>query len=187
MWYTDAELRHGRARALDDAISWRTEACDGSPFLPQIEHAHEIVQDAEVFFRWTMAGRRTDLLILTASAPRRSDPSASPLTKGTDMANPQVPVSYQFDIAVAPVDVLGNPVADTLTWTNSDTTGAVTLTVDDSTTLKVTVAVSAPAADVVITATDANGLTGSYTFDAVADVAASLSLTPSAPVKIPTA
>jgi PKD repeat protein len=107
------------------------------------------------------------------------------------MANPQLPVSYQFDLTVAPTDLEGNPVADALTWTNSDTTGATTLTVDDATTLKVTVGapvlatpVSPLPTDVVITATDALGNVVSYTFDVVADVATKLAVSAAAPVKI---
>lgn len=105
------------------------------------------------------------------------------------MANPQLPVGYQFNLTVAPVDVLGNPVSDTLTWTNSDTTGATTLTVDDATTLVVTVAAPGPGTPtgVVVTANDAQGNTGSYTFDVVADAATSFSIGASVPVKIPAA
>jgi hypothetical protein len=105
------------------------------------------------------------------------------------MANPQVPVSYEFTLTVNPVDIEGNPVADTLTWSNSDTTGATTLTVDDATTLVVTIAVPGPgtATGVVITATDADGVTGSYTFDAVADVASAFTLAAGTPTKIPAA
>lgn len=175
-----------RERALDQAIRF-VDAVSCPEGLTLREAAHGTVRIAEIFFRWNMVGLRTDLLVLTASTPYRANGTASPLIPGESIANPQVPVSYQFDLTVAPVDVLGNPVADTLTWTNSDTTGATTLTVDDATTLKVTVAVTGVASDVVITATDPSGLTGSYTFDAVADVATSLSLTPSAPVKTPTA
>ena len=102
------------------------------------------------------------------------------------MANLQVPVSYEFDITVNPTDIEGNPVPDTLTWTISDTTNT-TLTVDDATTLKVTIQVLAPSAGVVVTATDATGITGTLDFDAVADVPTALTLTTSTPVKIPTA
>lgn len=102
------------------------------------------------------------------------------------MANLQVPVGYEFDITVAPEDIEGNPVPDTLSWTISDTTNT-TLTVDDATTLKVTIQVLNPSTGVTITATDPSGLSGALDFDAVADVVASLALTPAAPVKIPTA
>jgi hypothetical protein len=100
------------------------------------------------------------------------------------MANLQVPVGYEFDINVQPDDIEGNPVPDTLTWTISDTTNT-TLTVDDATTLKVTVQVLAPSPGVSVTATDANGVTGALDFDAVADVVTSLALTPGTPTKIP--
>lgn len=105
------------------------------------------------------------------------------------MANPQVPVSYEFTLTVNPTDIEGNPVADTITWTNSDTTGATTVTPDGTTTLEVTVAVPGPGTPtgVVITATDANGVTGSYTFDVVADVASAFTLAATTPVKIPAA
>lgn len=105
------------------------------------------------------------------------------------MANPQVPVSYEFDLTVNPTDLEGNPVADNLTWTNSDTTGATTLTVDDTTTLKVTIKVVGPATPtgVVITATDANAVTGSYTFDVVADAATAFTIAATTPTRIPAA
>jgi hypothetical protein len=105
------------------------------------------------------------------------------------MANPQVPVTYEFTLTVNPVDIEGNPVADTLTWTNSDTTGATTLTADGTSTLEVTIAVPGPGTPtgVVITATDANGVSGSYTFDVVADVATAFTLAAGTPTKIPAA
>jgi hypothetical protein len=102
------------------------------------------------------------------------------------MANLQVPTGYEFDINVAANDIEGNPVPDTLTWTISDTTNA-TLTVDDATTLKVTVAVTGVSAGVVVTATDTNGITGTLDFDAVADVPTTLTLAAATPVKIPAA
>jgi PKD repeat protein len=110
------------------------------------------------------------------------------------MANPQLPVSYQFDLTVSPTDLEGNPVTDALTWTSSDATGATTLTVDDATTLKVTVAapvlatpVSPLPLGIVVAATDVLGNATSYTFDVVADVATKLAVAASAPVKIPAA
>lgn len=102
------------------------------------------------------------------------------------MANFQVPVGFEFDITVIADDILGNPVPDTLTWALSDTTNAA-LTVDDATTLKVTIQAVAPATGITVTATDPNNVTGSLTFDTVPDVATSLVLTPATPVKIPTA
>jgi len=109
------------------------------------------------------------------------------------MANPQVPVSYEFTLTVNPVDIEGNPVADTITWTNSDTTGATTVT-PGATSLEATIAVPVLATPVsplpvgvIITATDANGITGTYAFDVVADVASSFTLAATTPVKIPAA
>lgn len=102
------------------------------------------------------------------------------------MANFQVPVGFEFDITVVADDILGNPVPDALTWTISDTVNAA-LAVDDATTLKVTVAATGVSAGVVVTATDANGVTGTLDFDAVPDVATTLVLTPATPVKIPAA
>lgn len=102
------------------------------------------------------------------------------------MANLQVPVGYEFDITVVPTDIEGNPVSDTLTWVISDTTNT-TLTVDDATTLKVTIAVTGVSAGVVVTATDPTGIVGTFDFDAVADVPVALMLTATKPVKVPTA
>lgn len=102
------------------------------------------------------------------------------------MASLQIPVGYEFDIDVAANDIEGNPVPDTLTWATTDTANT-TVTVDDATTLKVTVQVLGVSPGVQITATDANGVTGAFDFDAVADVPTAFVLTPSAPTKIPTA
>jgi hypothetical protein len=180
-WHTDL-----RVEALREAVRWRSSVQTNQPFgHPQ---AHDVVLVAEVFYRWLATGRRRDFLTLTASNLRPISPAhAGTSVKGNIMANPQVPVGYQFDLTVSPVDVLGNPVADTLTWTNSDTSGATALTVDDATTLKVTIAVTGTVTDAVVTATDANGLTGSYAFDGVPDVATALTLAPSTPVRIPAA
>jgi hypothetical protein len=175
-----------REHALHEAVIWRATAPTASPFSHH--QAHDVIAVAEVFYRWLTSGRPRDFLIITAHNLRPLNPAhAGTPMKENIMANPQIPVGYQFDLAVNPVDVLGNPVADTLTWTNSDTTGATTLTVDDASTLKVTIAVTGGATGVVVTATDAAGLTGSYTFDGVPDVATSFTLAASTPVKIPTA
>lgn len=183
----DTQQQWLREQALGDAVRWRATQPTGSPF--HHSQAHDVIQVAEVFYRWVLTGRQRDFLTLTASGLQLIHPSPDSLRGNLSMANPQVPVGYQFSLTVAPVDVLGNPVSDTLTWTSSDVTGATTLTVNDATTLVVTVAVPGPGTltDVVITATDANNNTGSYTFDVVADVATALSFTASAPVKIPTA
>jgi hypothetical protein len=104
------------------------------------------------------------------------------------MANPQLPAGYEFNLTVDPTDIEGNPVADSITWTGE--TGGVTLTVDDSTTLVVTVAAPAgttPATGIVIPAPHAGGVTATYTFDVVADVAAAFTIAASTPVKIPAA
>lgn len=175
-----------RADALREAVRWRSTLPSAYPF--HHEQAHDVIRVAEVFYRWLASGHPKDFLVITASNLRPITPAdAGTFAKGNTMANPQVPAGYQFDLTVAPVDVLGNPVADTLTWTNSDATGATTLTVDDATTLKVTIQVLSPVTDAVITATDAAGLTGSYAFDGTPDVATAFTLAASAPVKIATA
>jgi len=109
-----------------------------------------------------------------------------PITERHSSMALQVPVGYEFDIVVSPTDIEGNAVPDALTWTISDTTNT-TLAVDDATTLKVTIQVLAPSTGVVVTATDATGLTGTLDFDAVPDVVTALALAPSTPVKIPAA
>src|SRR5258707_3094174 len=187
---TDEHTARAREYALGKAVEFFGSQDNGAPvMLPRTvrEQARELVEASEIFYRWLCVGLRMDLLTITASAPYRPGGAATPLPEGSTMANPQVPVSYQFDLTVAPEDVLGNPVSDTLTWTNSDTTGATTLTVDDATTLKVTVAVTGVATGVEIATSDASGLTGSDTLDAVADGGTTLRLTPSAPAKTPTA
>lgn len=108
------------------------------------------------------------------------------------MANFQLPVSYQTNLTVDPVDAEGNAVADTLTWTNSDTTGATVLTVAGGTTLVATVAapvlatpVSPLPVNVIITAADATGNSVTFELDVVADLPTGLSVTASPLVKIP--
>ncbi len=134
---TDEHTARAREYALGKAVEFFGSQDNGAPvMLPRTvrEQARELVEASEIFYRWLCVGLRMDLLTITASAPYRPGGAATPLPEGSTMANPQVPVSYQFDLTVAPEDVLGNPVSDTLTWTNSDTTGATTLTVDDATT-----------------------------------------------------
>jgi hypothetical protein len=96
----------------------------------------------------------------------------------------QITDTQQFDINVQPMDSKGNVVPDSLSWTIASTAGT-TLTVDDATTLLVTVVAGGPEAGVAVTATDANGLTGTLTFDVVGGAATILNLTPGAPVEQP--
>lgn len=96
----------------------------------------------------------------------------------------QITDTQQFDIDVTPVDSKGNTVPDSLTWTISSTAGT-TLTVDDATTLKVTVVAGAPEAGISVVATDPNGLTGTLVFDVVGGAATILNLTPGTPVEQP--
>jgi hypothetical protein len=96
----------------------------------------------------------------------------------------QITDTQQFDIDVTADDSKGNAVPDTLTWTISSTAGT-TLTVDDATTLKVTIVAGAPEAGIVATATDPNGVTGNVTFDVVGGAAAILNLTPGTPTDQP--
>lgn len=98
------------------------------------------------------------------------------------MANPQVPVTYQFPITIEPEDSQGNAVGDTLTWTSSDPADAPVTA--DTTTLIGTVQVLNPAVDITVTATDG---TNSYefTFDAAVDAPVTLVGTVGVPTKIP--
>lgn len=98
----------------------------------------------------------------------------------------QITDTQQFDITVEAKDSKGNDVPDSLSWTISSTAGT-TLTVDDATTLKVTIVAGNPEAGIVVTATDPNGLTGSVTFDVVGGAATILNLTPGSPTEQPPA
>lgn len=181
--HDEDERVYDRQQAVDQAVEWRARVHLNEPF--DHNQALEVISVAEVFYRWALTGRHRDFLLLTASNLR---PLSHPrhLEGQHPMANPQVPIGYQFDLTVNPTDVLGNPVSDTLTWTDSDSSGTTTLTVDDATTLKVTVACPGPnvLGGVIITVVDADGVTGTYTFDVVADVATAFTFAASTPVKI---
>jgi len=167
-----------REIALRAALELRNaEYGDGNPDadLRRVLHA------ADKIASWLSRPNPPARLDFAVSAVRAVHPE-----RHVPMANLQVPVGYEFDINVTADDIEGNPVPDTLSWTISDTTNT-TLTVDDATTLKVTVQVLNPSQGVVITATDPTGVTGTLDFDAVPDVVASLTLAPATPVKIPTA
>lgn len=98
----------------------------------------------------------------------------------------QITDTQQFDIDVTPEDSKGNAVPDSLTWQISSTAGT-TLTVDDATTLKVTIVAGQPEAGVAVTATDPNGVTGVVNFDVVGGAATILNLTPGTPTEQPAA
>jgi hypothetical protein len=92
----------------------------------------------------------------------------------------QITDTQQFDITVDAKDSKGNDVPDNLTWTITST-GGTTLTVDDATTLKVTIKAGAPEAGITVTATDPNALTGTLSFDVVGGAATSLKLNAGTP------
>lgn len=94
----------------------------------------------------------------------------------------QITDTQQFDINVEAKDSKGNDVPDSLTWEISSTAGT-TLTVDDETTLKVTVAAGNPEVGIVITATDPNGLSGTLSFDVLGGAATALTLTAGDPTE----
>lgn len=103
----------------------------------------------------------------------------------------QITDTQQFDITVEAKDSKGNDVPDNLTWTTTSANGT-TVTVDDSTTLKVTVAAGNPEVGVTVTATDPSGLTGTLSFDVVGGAATALTLkagdpTEQAPAPAPSA
>lgn len=96
----------------------------------------------------------------------------------------QITDTEQFDITADAKDSKGNDVPDNLTWKISST-GGTTLTVDDTTTLKVTIVAGAPEAGITVTATDPNNLTGTLSFDVVGGAATSLALTAGTPTPQP--
>lgn len=98
----------------------------------------------------------------------------------------QITDTQQFDINVEAKDSKGNDVPDNLTWAITSTAGTV-LTVDDTTTLKVTIAAGQPEVGITVTATDPNGLSGTLSFDVVGGAATALTLTAGDPTEQPPA
>lgn len=92
----------------------------------------------------------------------------------------QITDAQKFDITVEAKDSKGNDVPDNLTWAIVSTAGT-TLTVDDATTLKVTIVGGAPETGITVTATDPNNLTGTLSFDVVGGAATNLTLTAGTP------
>lgn len=95
----------------------------------------------------------------------------------------QITDTQEFTITVEPEDSKGDATSDTLTWSISSTAGT-TVTADE-TTLVATVIAGNPEVGITVTATDPNGITGTLSFDVVAGVAKTLSLTPGTPSEQP--
>jgi hypothetical protein len=105
-----------------------------------------------------------------------------PIRKGTAM---QLKDNQQVDLTVEAVDAKGFDVADTITWTASDTTAVSLVPAPDGKT--VTVVANSPAVGVVLTATDGAGLTVTDTVDVITGDAVALKITEGTPVDQPPA
>jgi len=104
-----------------------------------------------------------------------TDASGAAITQGDTMSNIELGDNQTVTATVVPDDAAGQATTDTLTWTASVET-AVSLT-PSADTLSCVIDGLVPTEGVVITATDANGLTVSGTVDVIAGAAASLNLT----------
>ena len=131
----------------------------------------EILRTATEIYDWLA---RPVQLTLTFG-PIIDAPGAALTSGDTPMSNIELGDNQSVVATVVPDDAADQATTDTLTWTASVET-AVSLT-PSADTLSCVIDGLVPTEGVVITATDANGLTVSGTVDVIAGAAASLNLT----------
>lgn len=137
---------------------------------------HNALRAADQILAWLATPGPAASLTLTFGpiTDQATGQAVTPTQGDTPMANLELGDTQTVTATVVPDDADNQPTTDTLTWTASDT-AAVTLIPSDDT-LSCVINGAQPATDVVITATDPNGLTITGTLDVVAGPATSLSL-----------
>lgn len=160
-----------RVTALQEAHWLEASRADKTGYTLDLGH---LLHDANQIYAWLTAPVRLTLAFgpITDQA---SGAVVSPDHEGaTPMANLELGDSQQVTATVVPDDADNQPTTDTLTWTASAPT-AVTLQ-PSADTLSCVILGAVPTPNVIITATDPNGLTVTGELDVVAGPATSLSL-----------
>lgn len=180
-----ADYSEARALALSEAVKLAS-------LLPQRSIAADLARDvttiADALTLTLLRGVTVNLVIIPGRPVSQHGGVRAPLIMKDGIM--QLTDTQQVTLTVQPEDSKGNPTSDTLTWTASlnggDASGAVTLTVAADT-LSATVVAGNPATGVLITVSDANGISGSLAIDVVPGTAASLVISAGTPEEQPPA